>query len=152
MKIKRSVWKYEVRRTRALLAGEALPIYADAVTNADTVAAIFRGIVGEQPREHFLAFYLDAAHHVMGYETIAIGGACSVEVEPAQVFRGALIAGAVRLIIAHNHPSGQAKPSEQDVTLTRKLLDVSKLIGIPVLDHVIVTSDGLHSFCEARAL
>jgi DNA repair protein RadC len=81
----------------------------------------------------------------MGYETIAIRGCTSVEVEPAQVFRGALLAGAVRLIIAHNHPSGDPTPSGSDITLTRRLLQAADLIGIPLLDHVVVASHASYS-------
>ncbi len=152
MRLKRTVWQYEVRRSRVMLASDVQPLYADAITNPFTVAAVFRGIVGEQPREHFLAFYLDAGSRIMGFETIAIGGSCSVEVEPAQVFRGALLAGAHHMIVAHNHPSGRSEPSQADADLTRRLLDAGKLIGIPLVDHVVVTTTDHHSFANAGAL
>ena len=140
-----------MKRARVALAEEERTTYAgDALADPEAVATAFRGIVGDAPREHFLAFYLDAKNCIMGFETIAIGGCSSVEVESAQVFRGALLAGAVRLIVAHNHPSNDPTPSEADVRLTSRLMEVSRLIGIPLLDHVVVAATAAYSFAESR--
>jgi len=78
-----------VKRTRVPLISHDSAASPDALqlTSATAVADAFRVVVGDPPREHFLSFYLDAANRIMGYETIAIGGCASVEVEPAQVFR-----------------------------------------------------------------
>ena len=150
-RVRRHVYAYSVKRQRIPLASDQAEIYAGAVTNPVTVAAIFRATIGDPIQEHFVAFYLDGANRITGYETIAIGGCTSVEVEPANVFRGALLAGAVRLIVAHNHPSGLPSPSDSDIELTARLVAAGKLIGIPILDHVIVTANEQYSFASVGA-
>jgi DNA repair protein RadC len=152
--IRRYYWQYEVKRTRVALTSRdcTAPLDAQQLSTAAVVANSFRTIVGDPPREHFLAFYLDAANLIMGYETIAIGGCTSVAVEPAQVFRGALLAGAVRLIVAHNHPSNDPTPSGSDIAMTRRLLQAADLIGIPLLDHVVVTTRAAHSIMITSSL
>jgi DNA repair protein RadC len=142
---RRYLWRYDVTRTRKIVFFHEDVSDPPQLKTSAAVAHAFRAVVGDPPREHFLAFYLDATNRVMGYETIAIGGCASVEVEPAQVFRGAILAGAVRLIVAHNHPSGDPTPSGSDVAMTRRLLQAAELIGIPLLDHVVVASHTSYS-------
>ena len=72
---------------------------------------------------------------------VGLGSLTEVAVHPREVFRGAMIAGAAAVILAHNHPSGDPKPSADDVKLTQRLVEVGVLLGIPVLDHVIVAQD-----------
>jgi DNA repair protein RadC len=113
--IRRHLWRYELRRTRVPCAADAVAQYDNRqITHALAVATIFRAVIGDAPREHFVAFYLDARHRIMGLETIAIGGTAVVQVEIAEVFRGVLLAGSSRLLVAHNHPSNDCQPSEAD--------------------------------------
>src|SRR4051812_2533148 len=99
--MRRYLWRYEVTRTRGVVASEPTPATYDdaALCSPDAVAAAFRGIVRNAPREHFLAFYLDSRNRVVGFETIAIGDATSVHVSPAEVFRGSLLAGAIGIVV-----------------------------------------------------
>jgi DNA repair protein RadC len=142
---RRYLWRYDVTRTRNIARCHEEVSDPPQLKTSDAVAHAFRAVVGDPPREHCLAFYLDATNRMMGYETVAIGGCASVEVEPAQVFRGALLAGAVRLIVAHNHPSGDPTPSDSDIALTRQLVKAAAMIGIPLLDHVVVAARTGHS-------
>ena len=73
-------------------------------------------------------------------ETVAIGSVSSVEVHPREVFRPMVRAGLHSVIAVHNHPSGDPSPSEADLELTRRLADVGVLLGIPLLDHLVVTA------------
>lgn len=94
-------------------------------------------------REHFLALHLDARHRVSRVETVAIGCLDASLVHPREVFRGAVARGAAALIVAHNHPSGCAEPSRDDLELTARLADCGRLLGIELLDHVVI-GDGEH--------
>lgn len=109
-------------------------------------------VVKDNSREHFLAFYLDAAHQVISYATITTGTANSTQVHPREVFQYAILSGAVAVTVAHNHPSGSVTPSEADRTLTRQLADAGKLMAIPVLDHVVFCEDVFYSFAENGCL
>lgn len=82
---------------------------------------------------------LDARNKWIGAEIIAIGSMSGVQVHPREVFRAAIIAGAGSIIIAHNHPSGDLEPSPEDASLTARLAEAGELLGIPLLDHLIIT-------------
>lgn len=99
-------------------------------------------------REHFVAIDLDARHRVIEKRVVAIGTITGVECHPREVFRPAISNGAVSIIVAHNHPSGDPSPSRQDVELTARLREVGELIGIPVVDHLVIVEDGYHSFAD----
>lgn len=82
--------------------------------------------------------YLDRKNHPLGRHLITLGTLTSTLVTPREVFRGAILAGAAALIVAHNHPSGDPAPSAADVQITRTLREAAKVIDIDLLDHVIV--------------
>lgn len=125
-----NVYAFTVSRKRLRAADSGTLVKLD---NAEKVAALHRVAVGQHShRECFVAYYVDSKNEVIGYELIAIGGACEVHVTPSEVFRGALIAGARALIVAHNHPSGDATPSTADDDLTERLRAAGELIGLPV--------------------
>ena len=89
-------------------------------------------------REHFVAFYLDARNRVLARETISVGSLSASNVHPREVFAPALERRAASIIIVHNHPSGDPEPSEDDLALTRRLVEVGLLLGIEVLDHLVI--------------
>lgn len=95
--------------------------------------------------EQFKILLLDRRHHCLGVSEIATGGITGCVVDPRIVFATALKTRASGLILAHNHPSGNLKPSEADIALTRKLMQGGKLLEISVLDHLIVTP---HKYCS----
>jgi len=101
-----------------------------------------------EPVEHFYAWFLDVRHRVIAEELVGKGSLTGVDVHPRDVFRPAIVAGAAAIIFAHNHPSGDPTPSQQDVELTRRLRDVGEICGIPVLDHVVVCGDGWISLAD----
>jgi len=91
--------------------------------------------------------YLDRKNHPLGRHLISLGTISSTLVAPREVFRGAILAGASALIVAHNHPSGDPSPSTADIRVTRALKEASRIIEIELIDHVIVggvKSDPLH--------
>lgn len=103
-------------------------------------------------REHFVACYLDACHGLIHRETVSIGTLTASLVHPREVFSPAITRGAATLVIAHNHPSGNPEPSREDRLTTRRLADAGRLLGIPLLDHLIVTPARCFSFRESGLL
>lgn len=90
------------------------------------------------PKEHLRGLYLNTHHRIIHDEVISIGTINTNLVHPREVFKPAIEYGAAAVILAHNHPSGITTPSEADIDITRHIVSVGKIIGIPVLDHVII--------------
>ena len=103
-------------------------------------------VLPDNSREHCIALYLNTAHEVVCYSLIATGTADAATVSPREIFQRALAAGAVALIFAHNHPSGQVKPSTEDIRITELIQEAGKLLGVKLLDHLIVSDDTFYSF------
>lgn len=118
------------------------------ITSPDKAAEFIRKILPDNVREHFVALFLDSAHHVSGFYVVATGTANSCPVGIREVFQGAILAGALGLVVSHNHPSGNVVPSHDDHMITKRLIEAGALLGIPVIDHVIVGPDKFYSFKE----
>jgi len=99
-------------------------------------------------KEHFLAYYLNARSQLIHAETVSIGTLSASLVHPREVFSPSLSHCAAAVIVAHNHPSGDCTPSSEDKDATRRLQRAGELLGIPLLDHVIVSARGFFSFRE----
>ena len=97
------------------------------------------------PKEHLRALFLNAHNRVIRDEVISIGTVNSNIVHPREVFRSGIESNAVAVVLAHNHPSGEAVPSQEDIEITKQLVHAGKILGIRVLDHVIITKDGFAS-------
>jgi DNA repair protein RadC len=106
----------------------------------------------KQAREHFLVLLLNARHEVMGQETVSVGSLNASIVHPREVFRPAVLASAAAVVLVHNHPSGDPEPSEEDLSITKRLVEAGELLGISVLDHVIVASRGVVSLRSRQLL
>jgi len=104
-----------------------------------------------QEREHFWVVALSATNTVKFVELVSLGTLNSSLVHPREVFRRAIQCGAYSIILGHNHPSGNSKPSGEDIALTRELEDAGRILGIKVLDHVII-GDQAFSFKEEGIL
>lgn len=111
----------------------------------DVLTALGPKLKREQ-REHFVVLLLNARHEVHSRETVSVGSLNASIVHPREVFRPAILAGAASIVLVHNHPSGDPEPSEEDLTITKRLVQVGDLLGIGVLDHVIVAARGVVSF------
>lgn len=96
--------------------------------------------------EEFKVLLLNRPNRVLGVMRVASGGFADVMVDPKLVFSVALKCGAHGMILAHNHPSGELQPSAADISLTEKLKEGGKLLGIEVFDHLILSPDGYYSF------
>ena len=99
-------------------------------------------------KEEFKILLLNRAHKVLGISTISSGGVSGTLVDPKLVFITALKALSSGIILAHNHPSGNRQPSQADIQLTRKLVASGKLLELPIIDHIILTTNGYFSFAD----
>lgn len=97
-------------------------------------------------KEHFVAFYLDARNALIHRETVSIGTLTASLVHPREVFGPAVERRAAAVIVSHNHPSGDLRPSPQDRETTRRIARAGRILGIPLIDHVVVTQDAYFSF------
>jgi len=101
--------------------------------------------------EHFVSFHLDAKNQVIGYFIVSQGTISSSLVHPREVFKSALLANSNAIIVAHNHPAGSLTPSAEDLEVTEILIKAGDLLGVKVIDHIIVSSNGLCSLRETRS-
>jgi DNA repair protein RadC len=108
--------------------------------------------INNSKKEHFVAFYLDARNRLIERQIVSIGILNASLVHPREVFEPAVVLRAAGIIVAHNHPSGNLDPSENDSAITKRLAEAGKIMGISLLDHIIVASAGFLSFKEKNLL
>ena len=120
------------------------------VTPKDVVAQLTD--LRHNKKEHFVALYLNARNQLVHKETISMGTLNTNLVHPREVFEPALKHSAAGIMVAHNHPSGDPKPSEDDLEITKRLVEAGKLMGVEVIDHVIITPNSYLSFREERLI
>lgn len=109
---------------------------------------LFDGLVNER----FVVFILNSKNAVAAIEIVSEGTLNASLVHPRETFRAAILGIGAAIIVAHNHPSGNREPSNEDLAITRQLTEAGKIIGIPLHDHVIFTQDGYTSFAERGLL
>jgi len=98
--------------------------------------------IREKKKEHFVVFYLNGRNEVLKWDNVSIGTLNASLVHPREVFKPAIEQSAASVIFVHNHPSGDTTPSEDDIKLTKRLVAVSEILGIEVLDHIIISKTG----------
>lgn len=96
-------------------------------------------------KEHLRGLYLDSRNRLIHDEVISIGTLTANIIHPREVLRPALEYSAVAIILAHNHPSGDPTPSQEDIIITKRVSKAAKILGIDILDHIIVTENGFES-------
>jgi len=119
-------------------------------TSKDVVAQLTD--LRHNKKEHFIALYLNARNQLVHKETISMGTLNANLVHPREVFEPALKHSAAGIMVAHNHPSGDPKPSEDDLEITKRLAEAGKMMGVELLDHVIIATNNHFSFKEEKLL
>lgn len=122
------------------------------ITSSSTVFEVFQPVIGELDHEEFWILYLNNSNKIIEQFQISKGGITGTLVDVRITLRKALELGAVSLILAHNHPSGNLNPSEADKQLTRKLKTAAESLDIKILDHIIVTEKSYFSFADEGLL
>jgi DNA repair protein RadC len=131
-----------------------VPIERPQAASPAAAARILKTLLDPEPAEIFGLLLLNAKYHVLAWHPLTRGTLNSTVVEPRDVFRVALLANAVAVIAAHNHPSGDPSPSPDDRRLTDRLTEAGRLIGVDVTDHIIMGGETgrYFSFREAGLL
>ena len=102
--------------------------------------------------EEFMILCLNRANRILGWAKVSQGGLSGTVADPKLIYQIALKSNACSIILAHNHPSGNLQPSEADIQLTRKLKEAGLMLDLPVLDHLIISSEGYYSFADEGLL
>ena len=116
------------------------------------VANYLREKLGREKKEHFVILSLDTRSNLIKISDISVGTLNANLVHPREVFKEAIDARAASVIVAHNHPSGDPEPSEDDLTITKRLIEAGKIMGIEILDHIIITKTKVFSFKDKRLI
>lgn len=132
--------------TRRHLVRDVTPI----LTKEDILARL--GDLRTKQQEHFVCLTLDGGQRLIAQRTITIGTLESVHAHPREVFADAIADRAASVIVAHNHPSGDVKPSQKDVALTQQLAAAGQLLGISLRDHIILTKKEHFSYRQHHLL
>ena len=114
------------------------------------IAEITRLVIDITKQEHFLVFCLDTKNTIKRIEVVALGTVDQCSIHPRDVFRTAIECNATKIMLAHNHPSGNTEPSISDNKITKILTEAGELLGIKVLDHVIVTEKDYFSYNSTK--
>ncbi len=127
--------------------------YSDKkITSPQDIADIFIPLLRDEIRENFLVVCLNSANKIIRHETISIGNLNSSVVHPREIFKAAIENNSASIILVHNHPSGNPEPSNEDISITGKIVDSGKIMDIPVFDHIIVAGNNYTSFVEKRII
>jgi DNA repair protein RadC len=122
------------------------------ITGSKDAVNILQPVLADLSHEEFHILLLNRAHRVIGQRLISKGGISGTVVDPKLIFSGALEMKASAVILSHNHPSGNTKPSEADIQLTRKLKEGGLSLEISVLDHIIIAGSSFYSFADEGLL
>lgn len=137
---------------RVKLVRERSVTYERHVGRPQEAAAFAREVLRGRDRELFVCIHLSSKHDVLSAEVVAIGTLNATLVHPREVFKGAILANAAAVVLAHNHPSGHTEPSQEDLALTSQLLAAGDVLGVAVEDHVIIAGEKWLSLRETTAL
>lgn len=118
------------------------------IADSRSAFELLQPVLGDLPYEEFWLLLLDRGNRLMHRTKVSQGGMHGTVADPKLIFREALDQRASSVILCHNHPSGQLRPSAEDIQLTRKLVDGGRFLDIQVQDHLIVTSAGYYSFAD----
>ena len=143
--------KYSMTQLLLMVKEEAQRQKIERIASAQNVYTLLHKYSTKE-KEHFLLITLDGSSHIIEQRVIHIGTLNQSIVHPREVFRPAIQDNAAGIIISHNHPSGTLEASRSDVQITQRLKEVSKLVGIELLDHVILSKEGYCSFSDEGLL
>jgi DNA repair protein RadC len=123
------------------------------VQGSEQVAKVFQDLLLledeiDQQKEHFYVMHLDTRSRINMVELVSVGTLTGALVHPRETFRRAVMQGSANIIVAHNHPSGEVDPSDEDTKVTKLLFEAGNILGIKMLDHVIFGKETFFSFRE----
>jgi len=119
-----------------------------SITTSASVANYLKSILHDRNEEVFVVLFLNTAHKINGHQIVSSGGITGTVADPRVIMKKALEENATRIILSHNHPSGNVKPSRADIDLTEKIKSAAKFFDILVLDHIIISNEDYYSFAD----
>ena len=122
------------------------------ITSPADVAEIFIPLLRDEIKEQFIVVCLNSANKIIRYEKISIGNLNSSIVHPREIFKTAIENNSASIILIHNHPSENPEPSNEDISITKKLSEAAKIMDIPIFDHIIIAGKSYTSFVERRLI
>lgn len=134
----------ELGRRRQAAATLEKPVIKTSKDIADYLQAVLK----DYKYEVFAVLFLNQANKINHFEIISRGGITGTVADPRIILRKALEEDAVSLVLSHNHPSGNLKPSRADIDLTQKIKEAARYFDIKVIDHIIVSEEGYYSFSD----
>jgi len=149
IRFKTLVWKFKETNIKY---PELTEMPKKKISSPKDFFELFLPIFKEEPVEIFIVAWLSSANRIIGFEKVSVGNINSSIVDPRSVFRSAIVSNSASIIVAHNHPSGNQEPSEEDISITKKLVESGKLLGVHVFDHIIFAEDSYTSFVERRLI
>ena len=123
-----------------------------SIKDSRDIVDIFQTKLGDLPHEEFWILLLNRSNRIIHTEKISQGGVSGTVIDNRIILKIAIEKLASSIILCHNHPSGNIKPSNEDIAITKRISDASKLIDIQILDHIIVTDNGYYSFADEGML
>lgn len=139
--------KTGINRVKFYYLDEKTIPYREELNDIETAYKLFRNMANE-PQENFIALYLIATNKIIAYDKLSAGTVDRVVVYPREVVKGALFTNASSVILIHNHPSGDLRPSENDIIITAAIVQACQVMDINVLDHLIISRDDYYSFSQ----
>ena len=136
---------YKGIRCRVCLVREGTSDEVIRINKPSDVYELIKDELVNSDREMLLSIMLTVRYNLIGVETVSIGSITASTTTPRDIFKSAILANAVSIIICHNHPSGELVPSAEDIRITKHLIAAGELLGIKVLDHLIVSNQGYKS-------
>jgi DNA repair protein RadC len=122
------------------------------IVSPQEVAEIFIPILRDETKEKFIVVCLSSANKIIKHETISVGNLNSSVVHPREIFKVAIDCLSASIILIHNHPSGNPDPSNEDIAITKKIVEAGKIMDIPIFDHIIIAGETFTSFVEKRLI
>lgn len=122
------------------------------IKDPEAVIKAIRASIKDRSKEHFKLILLNPRNKIIGISTISIGTLNASLVHPREVFKDAITHSAASVVLAHNHPSGDPEPSEDDIMITKRLIEAGKILGVEVTDHVVISKNGFFSFKEKNLI
>lgn len=129
-----------------------LPSIWEKLNRPEKVAEFAMQLLEGADKEHLMVISVSAKCRPLAFEIVSIGSVDSAFVVPREVFKHAIVNNAAGILLVHNHPSGDCKPSEDDLCITERIGKAGDLLGIQVLDHVIIGEGNFYSFREQRKI
>ena len=147
----------ELTPNRKALAEAAVELYKRVqikqaerrqIISGETAYNILRPLIGDIEREEFWAIYLNQSNRIIRKERLSAGGLTGTYVDVRLIMKGALLCSATGIIISHNHPSGNEKPSTEDNRITEQIKKAADTLNIRLIDHIIITSNTYYSYVD----